>query len=112
MVETYLRFAMTHGAHYRTMFPPKVADPSSPWSAVASAAFQRLAVAVAAVRSDLDPGAVMKVSTALWALCHGVVTSRLDGLLVGAGPFATDTELVTHTTAAAQAIVSQTIREP
>ena len=105
MIETYLRYSIAHGAHYRTMFPPKIADPSSAWGAVAVAAFQRLSMAVAAVRTDLAPGAVMKVSTAVWALCHGIVTLRLDGLLVGAGPFATDAELIAHAASAAEAIV-------
>ena len=109
MLETYMRYALAHGDHYRMMFPPQIGDLSSPWNAVATAAFQRLSMSVAAVRISLTPVFVMKLATAVWALCHGVVLLRLDGLLVGAGPFATDAELIMHTTSSAEAIIERTL---
>lgn len=105
MVETYVRFALAHGPHYRLMFPREVGEPGSPWHEVAAAAFRRLAVAAAAARPDVTPDGAVAAAAAVWALCHGAVTLRLDGILRDGEPFATLDAMVRSVVGAAEAIV-------
>jgi AcrR family transcriptional regulator len=105
MIETYLYFSVAHGPHYRLMFPKEAGEPGSSWHGIAMASFQRLAMAVAAVRTDLPPERVMMTATTVWALCHGVVILRLDGLLPDREPFPCLKDLVARTNEAAIAVV-------
>lgn len=104
MIEAYLRFSLDHGEHYRLMFPKNATGAA--WEQAATGAFQRLALALAAVRTELAPEEVMGVATTVWALCHGAVMLRLDGLLRERGPVPDLEELLGWTVAAAEAIAN------
>ncbi len=86
MVSTYVRFACAHGPHYKLMFPGDPAAGGEHLGQVAMASFQRLAFAVAAVRPEADHDEVRLSATMLWALCHGLATLRIDGVLGEEGP--------------------------
>lgn len=83
MVEAYLRFSAEHAAHYRLMFPPELGSDvrHGELRSVAEAAFGRLVAAVTAVRPTAPPEALFFWAFSVWALCHGFLVLRRDGLI-------------------------------
>lgn len=108
MVTTYVRFATAHAAHYRFMFPPG-ADAMSdrPLGEAAASAFKRLSLTIAALLPDAGPDEVVGDTTLVWALCHGLVRLRADGLVVDDTMFPPFDELVARAAAGARAMVER-----
>jgi len=81
----YVRFAMTHAAHYRVMFGPEVAanwySGTTPGKAVAT--FQFLIDSVvqgqrAGIVSDGEP---FPLALGMWSLTHGTAMLLVDGMI-------------------------------
>ncbi len=75
----YVRFAITHPAHFRVMFDSALLDQDDPELAAARAVTRRLLDAGVTDRSDL-------AALAAWSLAHGFATLRLDGNVPGDDP--------------------------
>ncbi len=86
MVGAYLRFSVTHQAHYKLMFPPGLgrAGMHDHLRPVAEHAFNRLVAAVGRVRPDAEPEQRGFLALSVWAMSHGLVMLERDGLLEGA----------------------------
>jgi AcrR family transcriptional regulator len=86
MVGAYLRFSVTHQAHYKLMFPASLgrAGHHDELRATAEHAFGRLVAAVGRARPDADPEERGFLALSVWAMSHGFVTLERDGLLEGA----------------------------
>jgi AcrR family transcriptional regulator len=95
MVGAYVRFALSHRAHYRVMFRSmKLAEVTPTVQAAALSTFGELASAIAAARTevgldDCDPtttlARVRQAAAAAWALTHGHVVLAIDDVWSGLG---------------------------
>ncbi|MEM9187809.1 MAG: TetR/AcrR family transcriptional regulator [Myxococcota bacterium] len=80
MGSTYVRFAITHHAHYRTMFAPSLKDKQShpTLEAAARHSFVRLARAYAAALPHAGEAELRRRAGLAWALAHGAVELAAD----------------------------------
>ncbi len=83
----YVRFAVDRPALFRVMFA-EPCDPADPERAAASAAVRDYVGAV--VRGTFPDSDPEPMSTAVWALVHGLAFLHLDGKFDTADPAATD----------------------
>jgi AcrR family transcriptional regulator len=79
----YVRFAVTHRAHFEVMFRPDLYHPGHP---VLVAARNRAGAALYVGAEELpdaaaDPGAVRQAGLAAWSLAHGFATLWLSGAM-------------------------------
>jgi AcrR family transcriptional regulator len=89
MVLAYLQFSSEHASHYQVMFPRGLGSSGErPLRTVAEAAFARLLDAVRQVRPDAGEEDLLLWAFSIWALCHGVLTLRQNGLISDELPFA------------------------
>jgi AcrR family transcriptional regulator len=86
----YVRFAVTHRAHFEVMFRPELYHADDP---AVVAARDRAGAALYTGAEELpraaaDPGAVRQAGLAAWSMAHGFATLWLSGALpdVGADP--------------------------
>ena len=82
-VLAYLRFAVAHPAHYRTMFLDELRG-SPPgahvvYEAVARSSFASLAAAVADVRPELSAMRARELAFTVWAAAHGAALLAMEG---------------------------------
>lgn len=80
----YVRFAVAQRGHFAVMFRPELRDPDRfGFRQVCDGAFDVLAGAVRALRSDLAPDdpEVMLTATGAWSIVHGFATLWLEGNL-------------------------------
>lgn len=85
--ETYLRFAVEHGAHYGLMFSSDYADPvvHEAYHRAARLAFETLCGKVAAVVGEsAEPHDVVERAMAIWSMAHGMAELWIDGLVPAA----------------------------
>ncbi|MFE2407523.1 TetR/AcrR family transcriptional regulator [Kitasatospora sp. NPDC059408] len=86
----YVRFAIERPALFRAMF----AEPCDPENTERAAATAAMHDYVAAIVRDTFPAADCEaMSTAVWALVHGLAFLHLDGKLGPTDPAATDTRV-------------------
>jgi AcrR family transcriptional regulator len=83
----YVRFAVTHRAHFEVMFRPDLYHPEDP---ALVAARRRSGAALYAGVEELpdaaaDPGAVRQAGLAAWSLAHGFATLWLSGAMPEVG---------------------------
>jgi AcrR family transcriptional regulator len=89
----YVRFAVTHRAHFEVMYRPELYDPADP-------AFQeaRAAAAVVLYGSRQPDAEQLSAGIAAWAMVHGIATLWLNGNLPPA--LGDDPEQITRLVAA------------
>lgn len=100
MAEAYVRFALAHRAHYRTMFDASPSAVGGPGAAslqeTARATFQTLVDAIRAVNPRLDAAEARGRALLAWAQAHGAVAiagwaegldpaARADAIAAGVG---------------------------
>ncbi|MEU6662991.1 TetR/AcrR family transcriptional regulator [Streptomyces sp. NPDC046821] len=101
----YVRFAIEQPALFRVMF----AEPCDPADAERAAATAAMRDYVDAIVADTFPAADGEaMSTAVWALVHGLAFLHLDGKLGPTDPAATDA----HVRAAVRALLNTTRPAP
>ena len=96
----YVRFAVTHRAHFEVMFRPDLYHAGDPELV---AARDRSGAALYAGAESLpdaaaDPGAVREAGLAAWSMAHGFATLWLSGALpeVGGDPAAAARAVLAH----------------
>lgn len=100
-IETYMRFALAHRAHYRVMFAPELATSARApeYERVARDGFASLAAAVGAVRPGLAAADVFGLARSAWAGAHGFVMLAADGTVERLGGRANELERALRLTA-------------
>jgi AcrR family transcriptional regulator len=78
----YVRFAVTHRAHFEVMFRPELYRPDDPEVAAArEAARSLLYPPVAELTEDRSAASSLRAGVAAWSLVHGLATLWLNGNL-------------------------------
>jgi len=89
MVETYMRFATAHPAHYVIMFrasPGEQTDESGELQEQAMRSFMGLCMAMAGVNPSLDEGELRSRAALAWSMAHGAVQMYINDLLRNIAP--------------------------
>ncbi len=84
-VLAYMRFAISHGAHYRVMFSPELreAESATDYDRAARSSFQGLVAAVCAVQPSLDEAKATELALVIWSSAHGAALLAIDGTFEG-----------------------------
>lgn len=83
-VLAYMRFAISHGAHYRVMFSPELreAESAAAYDRAAGSSFHGLVAAVLAVQPSLGARAT-ELALVIWSSAHGAALLAIDGTFEG-----------------------------
>jgi AcrR family transcriptional regulator len=114
MVLGYLQFSSEHASHYQLMFPPGLGTDATrlPLRTVAEAAFMRLLHAVRTLRKDASEEDLFFWAFSVWALCHGFLTLKRDGLLDGGLPFGSFESIMPRIAALSSELVAKAPSKP